>query len=120
MWHVTQNCTNLIKELQRYRWKTYSSKKLQSQSNAFDMPHKKDDHAADSLRYAIMSRPELTSEYQARKEYVDREFVEMLGYPQPLGDEVLADPFQRSERPNSEYAKLDSQWVFDDYLGGEY
>jgi len=58
-WHVTRNCTNLIKELTRYRWKTYSSKKLNSQYNNFEVPHKKDDHAVDSLRYFIMSRPDL-------------------------------------------------------------
>lgn len=61
-WHVTKNCTNLIKELTRYRWKTYSSKKLNSQYNNFEQPHKKDDHACDSLRYFIMSRPELEAE----------------------------------------------------------
>jgi phage terminase large subunit-like protein len=120
MWHVTQNCTNLIKEAQRYKWKTYSSKKLQSQNNAFDQPHKKDDHAMDSLRYAIMSRPELTSEFQARKDYVAKEFEEMLGYPQPEGLDVMADPFGRTTQPNSEYAKLDNGWVYDEHLGGEY
>ena len=61
-WHVTKDCVNLIKELTRYRWKTYSNKKLNSQYNNFEIPHKKDDHACDSLRYFIMSRPELEAE----------------------------------------------------------
>lgn len=117
LWHVTQNCTNLIKELQRYRWKTYTNRKSASQNNAFDQPHKKDDHAADSLRYAIMSRPELTSEYQARKEYVDKEFAPLLGLPQPEGDEVLADPWGKN---TSEYTRSEGEWVYDEFLGGEY
>lgn len=61
-WHITANCNNTIREVSRYKWKTYSSKKLNSQYNAFEQPHKKDDHACDSLRYFIMSRPDLANE----------------------------------------------------------
>lgn len=120
MWHVTQNCHNLIRELQRYRWATYSSKKIAAQNNAFDKPNKKDDHAADSLRYAIMSRPELVSEYHARKDYVDAEFQEVLSLPHATGPEAVADPWGQTERTNPEYAKLGNDWVYDDFLGGEY
>jgi phage terminase large subunit-like protein len=123
MWHVTPNCYNLIKELRRYRWKTYASKKQQSQNNAFDQPHKKDDHAADSLRYAIMSRPELTSEYHARlgsKDSVESAMPEGLGLSMAAYEDEVADPFGRSDRPNKEYASLGTQWVYDEFLGGEY
>lgn len=58
---ITKNCVNLITELTRYRWKTYANKKLQNQNNAQEQAHKKNDHAADSLRYFIMSRPDLAA-----------------------------------------------------------
>ena len=59
-WHVTENCENLIKEMQKYRWKTWANKKSERQNNAFDVPHKKDDHACDSLRYFFTVMPDLT------------------------------------------------------------
>lgn len=58
-WYITQNCGNLIKEIQRYRWKTWASKKQQDQNNPYDEPHKKDDHAVDSVRYFFSFMPEL-------------------------------------------------------------
>ncbi|HEY9261876.1 terminase large subunit domain-containing protein [Chitinophaga sp.] len=58
-WLVTENCANLIKEMQRLRWKTWASKKQQSQNNAHDQIHKKDDHACDSARYFFSFVPEL-------------------------------------------------------------
>lgn len=59
MWNCTRDCTNLIKEMGRYKWKTYTSKKLNARYNNWEEPHKKNDHACDSLRYFIMSRPDL-------------------------------------------------------------
>jgi hypothetical protein len=58
-WFITANCANLIKEMQRLRWKTWASKKQQSQNNAYDEIHKKDDHACDSARYFFSFLPEL-------------------------------------------------------------
>jgi hypothetical protein len=57
---VTENCVNLIREFTRYRWKTFANKRLHDTNNAQEQPVKKDDHALDSLRYFIMSRPDLT------------------------------------------------------------
>lgn len=57
--YVTENCTNLIKELGKLRWATYASKRISKDNNAKEEQHKKDDHACDSLRYMVMSRPEL-------------------------------------------------------------
>lgn len=123
LWRVTDNCEKLIWELGRYRWKTYNSKKIASQNNPFDVPHKKDDHGCDSLRYFIMSRPELTSEYSAQKDYVDREFENVLGLPMAVGGEgQFADPWKtmgNSPTP-SEYTKIGSDFSVDEYLGGEW
>ncbi|MFE1914973.1 terminase large subunit domain-containing protein, partial [Streptomyces anandii] len=58
-WLITANCANLIKEMQRLRWKTWASKKQQSENNAYDQIHKKDDHACDSARYLFSFLPEL-------------------------------------------------------------
>lgn len=58
-WLITRNCANLIREIQRLRWKTWASKKQQSQNNPYDQIHKKDDHACDSARYFFSFLPEL-------------------------------------------------------------
>jgi phage terminase large subunit-like protein len=58
-WYITRNCANLIREMQRLRWKTWASKKQQSQNNPYDQIHKKDDHACDSARYFFSFMPEL-------------------------------------------------------------
>lgn len=58
-WHITRNCGNLIREIQRYRWKTWASRRQQDQNNAYDEPHKKDDHAMDDVRYFFSFMPEL-------------------------------------------------------------
>lgn len=58
-WHITRNCTNLIREIGRLRWKTWASKKQASQNNPHDQIHKKDDHACDECRYFFAFMPEL-------------------------------------------------------------
>ena len=59
MWRCTRDCTNLIKEMGRYKWRTYTSKKLNARYNKWEEPHKLNDHACDALRYFLMSRPDL-------------------------------------------------------------
>lgn len=66
-WHITRNCANLIREIQRLRWKTWSSKKQQSQNNPYDQIHKKDDHACDECRYFFSFMPELKPAVQMPK-----------------------------------------------------
>lgn len=58
-WHISRSCGNLIREMQRLRWKTWASKKQASQNNPYDQIHKKDDHACDSARYFFSFMPEL-------------------------------------------------------------
>lgn len=55
--YISSRCENLIKELRRYRWSEWSSKKMQTKKEDKPSPLKKDDHLVDALRYAIMSRP---------------------------------------------------------------
>jgi phage terminase large subunit-like protein len=61
-WVITEDCPNLIKEMGRYRWATYASKKVGNDNNLKEEPHKKFDHACDSARYFFMSRPDLAAE----------------------------------------------------------
>ena len=50
---IFNNCENLIRELQSYRWK--DRKKLDV--NAPEEPLKVNDHAVDALRYFVLNRP---------------------------------------------------------------
>jgi phage terminase large subunit-like protein len=58
-WTITDNCVNLITEMRKYRWETYSSRKVQFEKNKQETPHKKDDHAIDSARYFFTMMPDL-------------------------------------------------------------
>ncbi len=59
LWQITSNCGNLIRELLRLRWQTWSSKKQQQTNNPYEKIHKKDDHACDSSRYFFTLMPSL-------------------------------------------------------------
>ena len=59
-WLITRNCVNLVREMQRLRWKTWATKKMANQNNKYDTIHKKDDHAPDSARYFFSLMPDLT------------------------------------------------------------
>jgi phage terminase large subunit-like protein len=50
-WLIADNCPNLIREMLKLRWQTYSSAKLRDSMNPQEKIHKKDDHACDSARY---------------------------------------------------------------------
>jgi phage terminase large subunit-like protein len=71
LWRITKDCKNTIREMARYKWSTYQSKKLDARYNRKEDPHKKDDHACDSLRYFLMSRPELEFEFARANERVN-------------------------------------------------
>lgn len=61
---VQANCTHLIDELQKYRWK----QPPRSGEETREAPVKKDDHLMDALRYAVMSRPYLPETSVERNE----------------------------------------------------
>ena len=61
-WVITENCQNLVREMRRYRWKTYANKRVANANNLQEEPHKKNDHACDSARYFFMSRPDLIAD----------------------------------------------------------
>lgn len=116
MWQCTRDCTNLIKELGRYKWKTYTSKKLNARYNNWEEPHKLNDHAADSLRYFLMSRPDLDEMFAAANE---RSVPNMMieGIPRPAGDftvgQILRTEWDTALARTGEYTNAP-----DDMLGG--
>lgn len=61
---VTSNCTELIGEFARYRWKDPPK----SQEETRDVPVKRDDHLLDALRGVVMSRPYAPREMQKERE----------------------------------------------------
>lgn len=66
--YITRNCTQLIREIGRLRWAQWANRKVREDKNRKEEQHKKDDHAADALRYLISSRPEMdTGTYVPRK-----------------------------------------------------
>jgi len=58
-WIIADNCTNLIWEIPRLRWKTAATKAAQLDRNPQEQIHKKDDHACDSARYFFSFMPSL-------------------------------------------------------------
>lgn len=50
-WVITENCQNLIRQMQRLRWRIFETAKKRRDNNPQEVLHKKDDHATDSARY---------------------------------------------------------------------
>jgi phage terminase large subunit-like protein len=120
-WHVTPNCVNLVKELTRYRWKTYANKKSQTQNNPYEIPHKKNDHAADSLRYFVMSRPDLRGEYLAKRQE-DMQAQNPIGAPVVYPTNHNKDwelQEQRDGYNNGNHAD-EGIWTIDEHMGGDW
>lgn len=122
-WHVTANCTAIISELLKYRWKTYANKRLANQNNLQEEPHKKNDHACDSLRYFIMSRPDLTADY-ANRSVDTSDPNQYVGAPTGI-DPLMPQIFRGQEESSSssfssDYNSTGSFKVDDNFMGGEW
>jgi phage terminase large subunit-like protein len=121
-WFITRNCTNLIREMQRLRWKTYASKKMANDRNKQDEIHKKNDHAPDSARYFFTFLPDLRptpTAPQARGPMPALPGQGLTGTTVPtVGryDELLSQSLKNAEPKNTEwtYSSLD------EYMGGEW
>lgn len=117
----TPDCEKAIWELRRYRWKTYTNKKLQHDNNNYEEPHKKDDHSCDSLRYMIMTRPDLIAD---NENLHDRVSDIMSGIGQRLGttSSNYDDPFNRVDKGWQEGNSLpvgnSDGWEYDEHMGG--
>lgn len=121
MWRITADCPKAIWELKKYRYKVYAQKKLQYENNAQEEPQKKDDHACDSLRYMIMTRPDLRQDNSFADQVED--IAASLG-AKKYSANPIADPFDLQSNPNinldivtSPPSRL-SEWEFDEHMGG--
>jgi phage terminase large subunit-like protein len=113
-WHITDNCENFLKEIPKYRWKTWSNKKSERDNNVYDIPHKKDDHACDSARYFFMLMPDLTpiAKTPPKKE---------LELPVPVAHVAKVPIIDK--RAAMHKPKIDGDWFIqgaDDVMGGEW
>lgn len=62
-WQIVESeCPNLVREMKRLHWRTYSSSKANDVNNRQEEVHKKDDHAFDSARYFFTLLPDLAPE----------------------------------------------------------
>lgn len=119
MWRVTKDCTNLIREMGRYKWKQYTSKKLNVKYNKWEEPHKLHDHACDSLRYFMMSRPNLDMMYYDQNKKQD--IVEF--YDGVVNNDSYSDfTVRRALKSEWDAAHANREYAAeaDDYLGALY
>ena len=115
---VSSECENLIREFTRYRWKTYANKRLNDQTNAQERPVQRDDHALDSLRYFIMSRPDLTPDLPGQADKISNP----LGLGYATMQEFIANRNGRPDEPpfTNDFVSSDytTEWNYDEHLGG--
>lgn len=129
-WLITENCPQTIWEMKRYRWASWAHKRTEQDHNMKEEPVKKDDHAMDSLRYFIMSRPDL----RADSPDVDNKYARMAatigggtsravnqkGWEEPTAEEWQGNKDTNSSW-NKEYAmSADTGWESEEVMGGEW
>jgi phage terminase large subunit-like protein len=125
---IDPRCEKLIWELKRYRWKTYADKKKQYENNPYDEPHKKDDHACDALRYAIMTRPDLyANSNEPNPDAVAAAFKELDERLVKVANNEIDDPRGLLNQPDEPGAwhpghpvPRNSDWHIDEHMGGLY
>lgn len=112
-WRITKNCTNLIRELERLRWQSWSSRKAIFENNKKEKIHKKDDHAADSTRYFFTFMPDLSPQLPAAKPPVNHDHIlgAVKGVNAETGtyDDVLAK--MGAYDKNSNHSPQVTQWI---------
>jgi len=117
-WVITENCYNLIRELQRVRWKTFETAKKRHDNNPREEIHKKNDHAPDSARYFFSMMPELyipDAERDTRPEQRINEIVKAaLGaVTVPMGPHYIDPNLTPSALTRS------TEWhTIDEHMGG--
>lgn len=127
---IDPRCIKLIWELKRYRWKTYTDKKKQYENNPYDEPHKKDDHACDALRYAIMTRPDLAAnDNEPNEETIAKAMNDMQQAYSRVVNREIADPRGLTQQPSEPGAWNPSHplpkdhnngWEIDEHMGAGF
>ena len=96
---------------------------MQFEHNNYEEPHKKDDHACDSLRYMIMTRPDLNADNPSFSDDVEDVMRKLsMGVVGSAEDFDIADPNGRRSRGwvegNSYPVGNAGEWVYDEHMGG--
>src|SRR5688500_13374623 len=112
-WIVTTKCPNLIRELQRVRWKIYDQAKKRHDNNPREEIHKHNDHAPDSAGYFFSVMPEMylpPSIPGIDGSNINKTVLEALGASTP----------QLSDRMFDTNLRASTQWeqVMDEHMGG--
>lgn len=119
-WLISVDCPRLIWEFGRYRWKTYASSKLSRDNNVQEAPHKKDDHALDSARYFIMSRPDLSPTGLSNSVEHLSNFIG-AGTPLIGSDGLIRAGDHNQRRGYGDFNEMpQTQWDVDPDMGGIY
>lgn len=109
-WLITERCPNLIRELQRVRWKVYENAKKRHENNLREEIHKKDDHAPDSAGYFFSITPDLYIPEGALKENrsANQIVMEALRPVTPSVGPMFDVALSRSlNRPKTEWQSID-------------
>lgn len=132
-WFITDNCRKTIWEMKRYRWKTRNNRKLQEMHGNYDEPHKKDDHAMDSLRYMLINYPMPKRDYDLSAEQKRMRIAQVEALIRPTSpvairfgrlDTGIRAPYDnrrgREEYGNFEGPLIKTEWsgVIDEHMGG--
>lgn len=135
---ISPKCQMLIHEMKRYRWKTYTNKKLAYENNSYEEPHKKDDHACDALRYMLMSQPDLFAQDTKEQSTGGRkgavsDALSQMGLSGDVMDEMgigdaiqrdIADPHDLLARESNWTPANDipsgGNWSYDEHMGINY
>ena len=111
-WFITSDCPNLLKEMRKYKRKTFMSAKMTERNNKQEEPMKKDDHAIDSARYFFSFMPELSPLPKGQQPAMSKDAVARL-----MGAGTVFNP----HRPNNiDYGVTQTQsgiYVVDEYVG---
>ena len=120
-YRVTENCIWHRKELSRYRWETYDTKQKNFENNAYEIPHKHNDHCPDELRYFLMSRPDVV---HMRDEEKKKRMMRINASVATRGD-LYAGHELKEEQARLDTAMeeglsftTDGTWVYDEHMGG--
>lgn len=125
-YRITPNCLFTIWELKRYRWKTYTNKKLAFERNAYEEPNKKDDHLCDAIRYVIMNQPDPMADNPDGDEsqldvYMNQLEQRMSGSAGPWAHDDPENRFEdRTRNPfidAQDSPASGTQWEFDEHMG---
>jgi len=83
-WQITENCSNLIREMKKLRWATWAGRKAQYENNPQEKIHKKNDHAPDSARYMFSFLPDLKPMFEAMEDKKPLESSALQRYDEAL------------------------------------